>query len=115
LRGGTFNIQSSNVRAACRNTNQPGNQNNNIGFRPASTLKWQRVLSPNARMSMTSLSRSHWQCASAKFRPSSCVIPVLFGMAKSFPGPAGLVGQKVRTPCRTTEWFNQFVLGRSRR
>ena len=39
LRGGAFLNQSSNVRSANRNNNQPDNRNNNIGFRPASTLR----------------------------------------------------------------------------
>jgi hypothetical protein len=39
LRGGSFNNQTSNVRSANRNNNQPDNRNNNNGFRPASTLR----------------------------------------------------------------------------
>jgi hypothetical protein len=33
LRGGAFNNESNNVRAACRNRNDANNRNNNIGFR----------------------------------------------------------------------------------
>ncbi|MGB0597789.1 MAG: formylglycine-generating enzyme family protein, partial [Rubripirellula sp.] len=39
LRGGSFNNQTSNVRSANRNNNQPDNRNNNNGLRPASTLR----------------------------------------------------------------------------
>jgi len=33
LRGGSFNNNDNNVRAANRNRNNPNNRNNNIGFR----------------------------------------------------------------------------------
>ena len=39
LRGGSFNNQTSNVRSASRNNNQPDNRNNNNGVRAASTLR----------------------------------------------------------------------------
>jgi hypothetical protein len=34
-RGGSWNNNASNCRAANRNRNNPGNRNNNLGFRPA--------------------------------------------------------------------------------
>lgn len=34
-RGGSWNNNASNCRAANRNRNTPGNRNNNLGFRPA--------------------------------------------------------------------------------
>ena len=37
LRGGGWNNNASNCRSANRNNNAPGNTNNNIGFRVAST------------------------------------------------------------------------------
>lgn len=37
MRGGGWNNNASNCRAANRNNNAPGNTNNNIGFRVAST------------------------------------------------------------------------------
>ena len=37
LRGGAFNNNRQNVRAAYRNNNHPNNRNNNIGFRVVST------------------------------------------------------------------------------
>lgn len=33
LRGGSFNNNERNLRAANRNNNEPENRNNNIGFR----------------------------------------------------------------------------------
>jgi len=39
LRGGAFNNNPLNVRSSNRNRNEPANRNNNIGFRPASTLR----------------------------------------------------------------------------
>ena len=33
LRGGSWNNNPRNCRSACRNHNQPGNANNNVGFR----------------------------------------------------------------------------------
>jgi hypothetical protein len=35
LRGGAWNNNAQNVRCAYRNANDPGNRNNNIGFRCA--------------------------------------------------------------------------------
>ncbi len=34
-RGGSWNNNAANCRAANRNNNEPGNRNNNLGFRPA--------------------------------------------------------------------------------
>ena len=34
-RGGSWNNNAANCRAANRNSNEPGNRNNNLGFRPA--------------------------------------------------------------------------------
>ncbi|MGH6815311.1 MAG: SUMF1/EgtB/PvdO family nonheme iron enzyme [Hyphomicrobiaceae bacterium] len=36
--GGSWNNNPDNLRSANRNRNQPDNQNNNVGFRLASTL-----------------------------------------------------------------------------
>jgi len=36
-RGGSWNNNARNVRAANRNRNDPGNRNNNLGFRPVSS------------------------------------------------------------------------------
>jgi hypothetical protein len=38
LRGGSWNNNGRNARSANRNDNAPENRNNNLGFRPASTL-----------------------------------------------------------------------------
>ena len=40
-RGGSWNNNARNVRSANRNSNSPGNRNNNIGFRLVST-RWRR-------------------------------------------------------------------------
>ena len=37
IRGGSWNNNARNTRAANRNRNTPGNRNNNIGFRPSSS------------------------------------------------------------------------------
>jgi hypothetical protein len=34
-RGGSWNNSAQNARSAERNCNEPGNANNNLGFRPA--------------------------------------------------------------------------------
>ena len=38
-RGGNWNNSATNVRVANRNANNPGNRNNNLGFRLASTRR----------------------------------------------------------------------------
>jgi formylglycine-generating enzyme required for sulfatase activity len=43
LRGGSWNNNTNNLRAANRNNNTPDNRNNNIGFRVASTLRTARA------------------------------------------------------------------------
>ncbi len=35
VRGGSWNNKARNCRCACRNQNDPGNRNNDLGFRPA--------------------------------------------------------------------------------
>ena len=80
LRGGAFNNQTSNVRSANRNNNQPDNRNNNNGFRPASTLR--QACGLPCRNSLAAFGRPAG-CASAEFRSSSRVRPVLSGQAKS--------------------------------
>jgi len=37
IRGGAWNNDANNVRAAIRNNDTPDNRNNDIGFRPASS------------------------------------------------------------------------------
>jgi hypothetical protein len=39
LRGGSWNNNAQNLRAANRNNNTPSNANNNVGFRLTSTLQ----------------------------------------------------------------------------
>jgi hypothetical protein len=38
VRGGSWNNDPRNLRSAVRNRNEPDNRNDNLGFRPASTL-----------------------------------------------------------------------------
>ena len=106
----SFNNQSSNVRSGYRNNNLPGNRNNNIGFRPASTLP-QEFFPAAAGIFSPPSNRRVAERACAKFRPSSRVgslwsnWPFQFawdGSAESTSGPAGLVGQTVRRPCRAS-------------
>jgi hypothetical protein len=40
IRGGSWNSNAHNVRAANRNWNEPGNRNDNIGFRLARAQTW---------------------------------------------------------------------------
>jgi hypothetical protein len=39
IRGGSWNSNARNVRSANRNWNEPGNRNENLGFRPARIQK----------------------------------------------------------------------------
>lgn len=40
IRGGSWNNDARNVRAAYRNWNDPGNRNDNLGFRLAGAQTW---------------------------------------------------------------------------
>ena len=40
IRGGSWNNNARNVRAAARNWNSPGNRNDNLGFRLARAQRW---------------------------------------------------------------------------
>jgi len=46
LRGGAYNNQDDNVRAAARNDNNPNNWNDNIGFRLAVSTFFTGTLCP---------------------------------------------------------------------
>ena len=87
IRGGNWNNDSSNCRAANRNNNSPGNTNNNIGFR-------------SVRSSEDSPQREHDSdpaaIPSAPFHPawqSATARPVSVGMAVAVPNAPG--GQEV--------------------
>lgn len=47
-RGGSFNNSATNLRAANRNNNTPSNQNDNLGFRCASSRRCLRIVSKDA-------------------------------------------------------------------
>jgi hypothetical protein len=49
LRGGSFNNDTRNLRAANRNRNAPGNRNNNIGFRCVRDVERRRASASAAR------------------------------------------------------------------
>ncbi|MBN2197211.1 MAG: SUMF1/EgtB/PvdO family nonheme iron enzyme [Polyangiaceae bacterium] len=40
IRGGSWNSNVRNVRAANRNGNEPGNRNDNLGFRLSRAQRW---------------------------------------------------------------------------
>ncbi|MFN0101134.1 MAG: SUMF1/EgtB/PvdO family nonheme iron enzyme [Bryobacteraceae bacterium] len=48
VRGGSWNNNQENVRASFRNRNEPGNRNNNIGFRCVRDVR-RRHRSPSQR------------------------------------------------------------------
>jgi len=93
LRGGSFNNQAVNVRSANRNRNAPTNRNNNVGFRPASTLPCQH---PQALPCGA--------CQGATSRPPPRVAPSPDDTAEGSAGPAGLVGRKARRPRRACSY-----------
>ena len=48
LRGGSFNNDTRNLRAANRNRNEPDNRNNNIGFRCVRDVERRRTIASAA-------------------------------------------------------------------
>ncbi|MCP5451507.1 MAG: hypothetical protein H6972_13370 [Gammaproteobacteria bacterium] len=54
MRGGSWNNDAENCRSAIRNRNDPGNRNDNLGFRLASTNP---VFPPDGRRSWTAFPR----------------------------------------------------------
>ncbi|WP_148663049.1 hypothetical protein [Scytonema hofmannii] len=51
-RGGSWNNNPENCRSACRNYNNPDNDNNNIGFRVVCVVLPRSLLCQNCRMGM---------------------------------------------------------------
>ena len=49
LRGGNWNNNASNLSSSDRNTNDPSNENNNIGFRLASPCRLTQARSGGVR------------------------------------------------------------------
>ena len=81
LRGGSWNNNPQNLRAADRNNNNPDNRNNNIGFRVA--LGWQYDFRQNSRVK--ALEGVHFSSRAAHedhgrgkwFAPDTAAEPVL--------------------------------------
>ncbi|MBF0143042.1 MAG: SUMF1/EgtB/PvdO family nonheme iron enzyme [Magnetococcales bacterium] len=74
-RGGSWNNNPANVRSANRNNNDPGNRNNNIGFRLASTNRIARQGRSTGRPS------AHKVCPTRHPVPVPCA-----GRRKTVPG-----------------------------
>ena len=66
LRGGSWNNNENNVRAANRNRNEPTNRNNNIGFRCARPLSRFFRDIPTERLYLAGMPRLHGGAARAK-------------------------------------------------
>ena len=81
LRGGSWNNNEENVRAANRNNNQPDNRNNNIGFRC--------VVEPGVNFSKARCLGS----TDAGYVPRG-IMPDLFPV-----GPSAAAQPKINRPC----------------
>jgi hypothetical protein len=85
-----------NARSSNRNRNAAANRNNNIGFRPASTLRRTRGSVEPESVGPLVLRSVPWCKVQAAARcRAACVRP-----AKGSEGPAGLVGRTARRPRR---------------
>ena len=81
-RGGSWNNTADNARAANRNRNNPGNRNNNLGFRLSSTIL--RTLRNARRQAVTAAGPEH------RIRPTSRArahTPFLSGRAEDQDTP----------------------------
>jgi hypothetical protein len=98
LRGGSFDTNAPLVRSAYRLLTYPDNRSNNVGFRVASTLR-QTLESVAPESAVQTLVGCPAECAKCKVQ---AVVPrrAVCSSAKYKIGPAGLVGRKIRTPCR---------------
>ena len=55
IRGGSWNNNARNVRAAYRNNREPDNRNNNLGFRCARAHAWSGCSLPEPVLFLTAL------------------------------------------------------------
>lgn len=92
LRGGNWNNDSSNCRAAIRNNNSPGNTNNNNGFRAVRSSEdspmWEKDSDPAAIPSAPS--QPAWQSETAR--------PVPVGVVDAMPKAPGVAVVRNRKP-----------------
>ncbi len=86
LRGGAFNNQPRNLRSANRNRNQPGNRNNNIGFRPASTSQQTSAFAQPESVGISPSERA--KCKVQVVVPCRATVPCL-GQMKLWPFGSG--------------------------
>jgi len=67
IRGGSWNSNARNVRAAYRNRNAPGNADNNLGFRPLNSAFW---LSSQRNAEQRSVRTAEIGCSKTENGPS---------------------------------------------
>jgi hypothetical protein len=86
LRGGSWNNNARNTRSAYRNNNEPGNRNNNIGFRLVRVRE-----------------RTGWSLST---RPLSCLQMMNLQRKEKEPGCAGSWAklQRERSACAPPIW-----------
>lgn len=108
LRGGSFINNATNLRSANRNNNQPGNRDNNNGFRVASTLRqaFGCLSGQNPRAVDVDFPQSV-QVQSPGRRPvSGCI---RFGQIENPPGGTGRPQGSNAPPGTFHYWGGQFT------
>ena len=70
LRGGSWNNNARNVRAATRNANDPSNRNNNVGFRLSRAQRWRRTATADPTLIPSVVHRfRRWAAAKIEWAP----------------------------------------------